>query len=110
MFSRECFINNDYWWSAGSVLFGKAAASNYRNLHCFKIVRCADTITPIILLTGRRFCRALDQIVVRDLVTVLGMIPLIPDPFFSAMAVTYVAAIGLIAFIRDTTPRTVARG
>ena len=30
---------------------------------------------------------------------------------FSAMAVTYVAAIGLIAFIRDTTPsRTVARG
>ena len=29
---------------------------------------------------------------------------------FSAMAVTYVAAIGLIAFIRDTTPRTMARG
>jgi FSR family fosmidomycin resistance protein-like MFS transporter len=29
---------------------------------------------------------------------------------FSAMAVTYVAAIGLIAFIRDTTPHTVARG
>jgi MFS family permease len=29
---------------------------------------------------------------------------------FSAMALTYVAAIGLITFIRDTTPRSIARG
>src|SRR5258707_4650440 len=65
MFSRECFINNDYWWSAGSVLFGKAAAFNDRNSHCFKIVRRADTITAIVLLTGRWVSSTFDQIGVR---------------------------------------------
>src|SRR5882762_2454767 len=67
MFSRECFINNDDWRSAGFVLFGKAAALNDRDSHCSKIVRRADPITAVVLLTGRWFSRTLDQIGVRGI-------------------------------------------
>ena len=65
MLSRECFIDNDHRRRAGLVLFGKAAAFKDRNSHRLKIIRRADAITPIVLLPGRWFWSALNQVGVR---------------------------------------------